>query len=414
MKFGIFYEHQLPRPWDPDSEHRIIKEALEQVELADGLGFDTVWEVEHHFLEEYSHSSAPEVFLAAASQRTKNIRLGHGIVAALPGYNHPARIAERIATLDLVSDGRVEFGTGETSSDMELAGFEIERAAKREMWEEAVGEITTMMLDSPYLGHAGKHFSMPAAQRGAEAAAASASAALGRVLPPGDDPHGRRTRHRRAARSRSSARTRLGSGPTTTTPRSKRHRIPIGYDVNPNLAVVTGFMCHEDEQTAIDRGLDGFHFFAYSLSHYYVFGSHTPGVTDVYAEFEEKREEYGFAKLKAQGEQLGATATSEEGLDSLRGAIGTPDQIRSFLRAYEAAGVDQVIFISQAGKNKHEDICESLELFAREVMPEFKEREPEIARRKAERLAPTVERLRALKPKPTELPSLVIAANPAI
>ena len=92
-------------------------------------------------------------------------------------------------------------------------------------------------------------------------------------------------------------------------------------------------MCHEDEQTAIDRGLDGFHFFAYSLSHYYVFGSHTPGVTDVYAEFEEKREEYGFAKLKAQGEELGATATSEEGLDSLRGAIGTPDQIRAFLRA---------------------------------------------------------------------------------
>ena len=91
---------------------------------------------------------------------------------------------------------------------------------------------------------------------------------------------------------------------------------------------------------------------------------------------------------RPRAEQLGATATSEEGLDSLRGAIGTPDQIRAFLRAYEAAGVDQVIFISQAGKNKHEDICESLELFAREVMPEFKEREPEIARRKAERLAP--------------------------
>src|SRR5438445_5539160 len=118
MKFGLFYELQLPKPydgeaWDPDAERRIYHEMLEQVELADRLGFDYVFEVEHHFLEEYSHSSAPEIFLAAASQRTKNIRLGHGICLMPPRYNHPARVAERIATLDLVSDGRVEFGTGE-------------------------------------------------------------------------------------------------------------------------------------------------------------------------------------------------------------------------------------------------------------------------------------------------------------
>src|SRR5574341_1267629 len=103
MQFGIFYEHQLPRPWQADSEERLVREALEQVELADRLGIDYAWEVEHHFLEEYSHSSAPEVFLAAASQRTKTIRLGHGIVLQPPGYNHPAKIASRIATLDLVS-----------------------------------------------------------------------------------------------------------------------------------------------------------------------------------------------------------------------------------------------------------------------------------------------------------------------
>src|SRR4051794_14648892 len=100
MRFGIFYEHQMPRPWDEDSEHRLITNALEQVELADRVGVDYVWEVEHHFLEEYSHSSAPEVFLAAASQRTRNIRLGHGIVQIPSGFNHPARVAERIGMLD--------------------------------------------------------------------------------------------------------------------------------------------------------------------------------------------------------------------------------------------------------------------------------------------------------------------------
>src|SRR5262249_54094323 len=114
MEFGIFYEHQLPRPWAEDSENHLIRDALDQVELADRLGLDYAWEVEHHFLEEYSHSSAPEVFLAAASQRTKRIRLGHGIVLMPPRYNHPARVAERIAMLDLVSGGRVEFGTGES------------------------------------------------------------------------------------------------------------------------------------------------------------------------------------------------------------------------------------------------------------------------------------------------------------
>ena len=102
MKFGIFYEHQLPQPWGEDSELRLYQQALDQIELADRLGIDYVWEVEHHFLEEYSHSSAPEVFLAACSQRTKQIRLGHGITLMPPSYNHPARVAERIATLDLV------------------------------------------------------------------------------------------------------------------------------------------------------------------------------------------------------------------------------------------------------------------------------------------------------------------------
>ncbi|HSR24280.1 MAG TPA: LLM class flavin-dependent oxidoreductase, partial [Candidatus Eisenbacteria bacterium] len=118
MRFGIFYEHQLPRPWEQDAEHRLLKDALEQVELADRLGYDYVWEVEHHFLEEYSHSSAPEVFLAAASQRTSRIRIGHGIVQ-LP-TNHPARVAERVSTLDLLSHGRVELGVGEGSSVTEL------------------------------------------------------------------------------------------------------------------------------------------------------------------------------------------------------------------------------------------------------------------------------------------------------
>jgi alkanesulfonate monooxygenase SsuD/methylene tetrahydromethanopterin reductase-like flavin-dependent oxidoreductase (luciferase family) len=161
MQFGIFYEHQLPRPWAEDDEQRLYQEALDQVELADRLGIDYAWEVEHHFLEEYSHSSAPEVFLGACSQRTKRIRLGHGIMLMAPPYNHPARAAERIATLDLVSNGRVEWGTGESASVLELGGFNIPVPEKRPMWQEAVEQAANMMAMDPYPGYHGRYFTMP-------------------------------------------------------------------------------------------------------------------------------------------------------------------------------------------------------------------------------------------------------------
>ena len=156
MKFGIFIDLQLPRPWQEGDESRIFKEALEQVELADRLGIDYVWVQEHHFLEEYCHSSAPEVFLAACSQRTKKIRLGHGIIVMSPKFNHPARIAERISTLDIISGGRVEWGTGESGSRMELEGFGVDFVDKRSIWIEAVQETAKMMCMEPYPGFQGK------------------------------------------------------------------------------------------------------------------------------------------------------------------------------------------------------------------------------------------------------------------
>src|SRR5262245_43161006 len=158
MKFGIFYELQLPRPWAERSEYQLLQEALGQIELADRLGYDYAWMVEHHFLEEYSHCSAPEVVLGAATQRTRRIRLGHGIVQ-LP-TNHPIRVAERVATLDLLSGGRVELGLGEGQGPVELHPFGRRVRDKREVWEEAVqalvpaftrhsGEWQGRFFDSP-------------------------------------------------------------------------------------------------------------------------------------------------------------------------------------------------------------------------------------------------------------------------
>ena len=318
-----------PGPWGADDEHQLLKDALDQVELADRIGFDHVWEVEHHFLEEYSHSSAPEVFLAAASQRTRRIRLGHGIVQLPQGFNHSARVAERIATLDLVSDGRVDFGTGESSSEAELGGFGVDRDTKRENWEEALDAVTRMFVEEPFAGYDGRFLQMPPAQRRAEAAAEAAPAGVGRLLAQGDDPPRGREGHRRAVVLVHQPRRGQGLGVATTTRRSQSEQcVPAGFAVNPNLAIVLPFMCHEDEATAVERGIDGGHFFGFSLLHYYAFGDHHPGRTDIWAEFQEKRSLFGFDRTIAAGpvEHLGATI-EQNGIGSLRGAVGTPDQV---------------------------------------------------------------------------------------
>ena len=119
-------------------EYDTYWQATQQVVLADELGWDTVWCVEHHFLEEYSHSSAPEVWYGALSQLTRQIRLGHGVVLLPYPFNHPIRVAERIAVLDIMSNGRVNFGTGRSITHQELGGFGIDPALSRPMWEEAL------------------------------------------------------------------------------------------------------------------------------------------------------------------------------------------------------------------------------------------------------------------------------------
>jgi alkanesulfonate monooxygenase SsuD/methylene tetrahydromethanopterin reductase-like flavin-dependent oxidoreductase (luciferase family) len=375
MRFGIFYEHQLPRPWNEGDELKLFQDALDQVELADRIGIDHAWEVEHHFLEEYSHSSAPEVFLAACSQRTKNIRLGHGITLMPPNYNHPARVAERIATLDLVSKGRVEWGTGESSALLELGGFNVPVDQKRSQWREAVEQCANMMAMDPYPGFEGEYFSMPCRN----------------VVPkPVQRPHpplwvacSNRETIKLAAR--------LGIGALTfafVDPAEakqwvddyyrifKEECVPIGHAVNPNICMVSSFSVHKDEEEARKRGMDGFRFFGYALGHHYIFGEHKPGRTDIWAEFEKAKD-----NLPVNG----------------AGGIGTPDQLRQHLRGFAETGVDQVSFIQQGGNNKHEHICEALELFASEVMPEFKEHEAERQKKKAEELAPYVEKAMARK-----------------
>ena len=377
MKFGMLYEHQLPRPWTDGAEHRLFQDALAQVELADRLGIDYIWEVEHHFLEEYAHSSAPEVFLAACAARTKNIRIGHGVVLAPPNYNHPARVAERLATLDLISGGRVDWGSGESAARVELEGFGIDPDEKKAMWAECVEQTANMMAMDPYPGYHGRFFRMPCRN----------------VVPkPMQKPHppmwvacSRRETIHAAARAGIGALTFAFVDPAEAVKWAHEYYdiiksdqcVPIGHQVNANIAMVTGFSCHQDAEEAKRRGAGGLQFFGYSLGQYYVYGTHQPGVTDIWQRFEQARD-----KLPPVGQGSG---------------IGTPAQLVEHLAAYRDAGVDQVIFIQQGGRNRHEDICASLELFAAEVMPRLKAGAAEREARKQAELAPFIEAALARK-----------------
>jgi luciferase family oxidoreductase group 1 len=355
MKFGIFYELQLPRPWHASSEYDLFQQALGQMELADRLGYDYVWMVEHHFLEEYSHCSAPEVFLGAASQRTKRIRLGHGVVQLTT--NQPQRVAERIATLDLLSGGRVDLGMGEAAGPAELHPFGVRVRDKRERWEEAVRAIAPMFSKTTWEFHGQYH-----------------DFAARNVIPkPMQKPHPPLW----VACSNIQTIADAGAwgtgalGFSFVSPEAARawvHRYYntllhaprrlADYAVNPNIAIVNGFMCAPTDAEAMELAA-GWTFFIFALSYYGRKGVDAPGQGDLWREYQAWR---GTEKAQA----------------ALRnGLIGSPETIRRKLRQFADAHVDQVILLNQAGKTGDQAIRDSLDLFAREVMPEFHARQPE-------------------------------------
>ena len=371
MKFGIFYELQLPRPWAEGDELRLYQNALSQIEIADRLGYDYAWQVEHHFLEEYSHSPAPESFLAAASQRTKNIRLGHGICQLTT--NHPARVAERIATLDLLSNGRCEFGMGESASITELEPFGVNMEEKRAVFEEAVRAIFPMFKDGGSEHH-GKYFDIP----------------LRNVLPkPVQKPHPpiwvACSQLETLAKAGEWGMGALGFQFVSAEAAHawvhayynafvKRRDRLADYKTNPNLALVSFFMCAKTDEEARARA-DGDTFFQFCLKFYGASSGRQrppPGAVNMWDEYN---------KWKRANPEAHAAA--------LRGGlIGSPDTIRRKLKKFQSSNIDQVVLLNQAGNNTHEHICESLELFAREVMPEFQAAHPDLITMEGTRAEP--------------------------
>jgi alkanesulfonate monooxygenase SsuD/methylene tetrahydromethanopterin reductase-like flavin-dependent oxidoreductase (luciferase family) len=356
MKFGLFYELSVPRPWTRESDRTVYERALEQVRLADELGFDQVWAVEHHFLEEYSHCSAPEIFLTACAVQTKNIRVGHGIVVCVPQFNHPIHIAERTAALDIISHGRLEVGTGRSATWTELGGFMANPDDTKKTWDEIVRALPKMWTQERY-SHRGQAFSMPSRA----------------ILPkPYQKPHppmwvavtSPGTEIDAAERGLGSLGLTFGGFAEQDKKIAEyRRRIkscePVGEIVNEQVNTVNFLFCHEDDERGVKTGLRLQGSFGYLagqlLSTREAFPSRSyPSLGLLPA-------------LRPEAEGPDKAGRVPEGL-----CIGNPERIIDVVRKWEAVGVDRINFLLNAMETvPQQEVLDSLRLFAKEVMPKF-------------------------------------------
>jgi alkanesulfonate monooxygenase SsuD/methylene tetrahydromethanopterin reductase-like flavin-dependent oxidoreductase (luciferase family) len=354
MRFGLLYELETP---PGASEFDILQQALDQIELADELGFDYAWCVEHHFLEGYSTSSAPEVFLGAVSQRTRRIRIGHGVVTLLPSMNPPVRVAERTATLDLLCKGRLDVGTGRASTVEELGGFRVDPEQTREMWHESLTEIVRMWTETPYGGSDGRFWGMPARN----------------VLPkPFQQPHPPLwmactdpNTIEVAGRAGIGALSFSIGAPERMAERVGLYRQaiaaaqPIGRHVTNALAATSFMYCGESPAEAAEQGVPPALYFNGLLERYF---SHWGRENYQGQSYAAHREVYKVRPGGIDWQRL---------IDNGTWLIGDPGQLTATLARWQAAGVDQMVLMVQLGHAQHDRIMASLRRFAADVMPRF-------------------------------------------
>jgi len=355
MKFSLFYEMQISKP-TRETERQLFLDCVEQAKLAEDCGYHAIWAVEHHGLYEYSHSSAPEIFLSFVAAQTERILVGHGITLLPHRYNHPIRIAERVACLDVLSGGRVLWGSGKSSSNVEKYAFENDVETLHQQWLEAL-EMIPRMWSADIFEHQGHFFNVPptqivpkpvqtphppmfAACSKPDTAAAVGSLGLGALnfAFGSDDYLQEKLREYRKAVENSS---------------------PIGRQKTNHFACTPACLVLEDDLKASRYGFRGAKFFSEAMGRYY-FGSDRPvGPLDI------DRDELSAEDLK---ESMANRNTSGSPVAMI---VGDPDCAIETIERFEDIGVDELILVMQMGTVPHELVMESIKTFADKVMPEF-------------------------------------------
>ncbi len=357
MEFGFFAQGAVPEPLaavNPDLEHDRLIESVELAVRMEEFGFKYAWASEHHFLTEYSHMASPEVFCSFVAARTQRIHVGSAIINITPPVNHPARVAEVVATLDHLSNGRFEFGTGRGSSTTEMGGFGVDDwDSTRDMWLETIAEIPRMWRESPY-SHDGTFFSMPerdvvpklhgshppmwVAAGNPETFEVAARHGLGVLCFAFGPP--KKSKIPEAVRVYKEA---------------IKHAEPPGDYVNDNILCVTNMICTEDRNDAFELaskvGMSYYHSLVMKWLDTFPRPKGVPEWPELIPE-----------PSPADVEKLGATGAV---------VVGDPEDCAKGVEVYEEIGVDQVVFSPLTTQISYEDALSSFELFGKEVLPRF-------------------------------------------
>lgn len=364
MKFSLLYELQKRKPWTETTNADIYYEAIEQIVLADRLGFDRVWAVEHHFLPEFSHSSRSDIFLSHVAAKTERIRIGHGVVL-LP-FTHPIKVAEGIAALDILSHGRVEFGTGRGLSPLEMSGFGLSPADTRAMWEESLSIVPRMWKEEVF-SHEGTFWQIPPRP--------ILPKPVQKPHPPiwmaGNQPDSFKIAGRKGLGMLALSigePTRLG-GAFQVYRDAIRDAEPVSDMINNQCAAFTLGLCGDDNAETRLLAADAAKWY-YGLNREFArdFASDWGAAGNV-------PESYRYyARLAEKGVDIKSTIyplTPDEMADQAMLVSGDPESCIRAVKRYEETGADELIIGMQIGNIPHEKILRSIELFATEVMPHF-------------------------------------------
>ena len=369
MRFGMFFELQMPKPWSANAESDTFWQAIEQVTFAEEMGFEQVWLVEHHFLSEFAHSSAPEITLAIMAERTSKMRLGFGVV--LTPVHHPLHVAARVATLDIFSHGRVDVGVGRTKGPYQLNPFGTDVSDAHSMMLETL-ECLPGMWTQEVFSHEGEHWSIPARE----------------VIPkPVQKPHPplwmactqEDTFKLAGDLGLGCLVNTLGGTDKTrslidTYYRAVENATPAGHFINKQVVASTIGFCGENDAEARHKGAE--------VAGWYLeqsrkrFTLEWSGVDpDLVPDDYQFYLQVGARSGSSQDPQQQAPPTPDELLAGGGYCVGDPDACIQVIEEFEAMGVDEIMPIFQAGHASHEEVMNSIRLFGRYVIPHFQEKE---------------------------------------
>lgn len=367
VRFALFYEIPVARPWGPDTERQAYRNVIEQAVAGDKYGWNAFWTVEHHFLSEFSHCSNPEVLYGAVAGLTERIRIGYGVRLMPSPYNHPVRTAESAAVLDLISGGRVDFGTGRSSTRAELEGFGVDPSKTRAMWQEAIGHVVGCWTNDEY-EFSGEYWQMPKR----------------RVVPkPIQTPHPPvwgATSSEEGHRQVGSLGLGLCSFAVGVSPDEVKAKVdiyreavrgceqPLCSFVNDNAATFTMALCAPDRDKAYELARESFEWYPRTGAR------QIASMTDWMLERDQSLGSYSYAAdMKKIDEEGGLDLLSLEYLIEANACVlGTPEDCLKTCKLYEQAGIDLLLCLVNPYKIPHEAVMQTIELMGREVIPEFR------------------------------------------